>query len=159
MAVTTGRFCWRPLANADLPQSLNTTPNQRFVLGEEEMADVSLRAPHEPPCGTKRTGRLGMGTPGHWGTTRCPLSEMFQSTLVPVLVRDFTEVVVLELEVLEVEVFASPLRTFPHGSTDVLASACGIFFCDSLENFSLSSSSAFCCGVLSSNCCINFNSG
>jgi hypothetical protein len=30
------------LATADLPQSLNTTPNQRFVLGEEEMADVSL---------------------------------------------------------------------------------------------------------------------
>ena len=30
------------LATADVPQSLNTTPNQRFVLGEEEMADVSL---------------------------------------------------------------------------------------------------------------------
>src|SRR3984885_15106491 len=46
MAVTTGRFCWRPLANADVPQSLNGTPNQRFVLGEEEMADVSLATFH-----------------------------------------------------------------------------------------------------------------
>src|SRR5262245_46441127 len=26
----------------DTPQSDNTSPNQRFVLGEEEMADVSL---------------------------------------------------------------------------------------------------------------------
>ena len=34
------------LATADLPQSLNTTPNQRFVLGEEEMADVSLATFH-----------------------------------------------------------------------------------------------------------------
>ena len=31
---------------ADVPQSLNTTPNQRFVLGEEEMADVSLATFH-----------------------------------------------------------------------------------------------------------------
>jgi hypothetical protein len=30
------------LATADVPQSLNTTPNQRFVLSEEEIADVSL---------------------------------------------------------------------------------------------------------------------
>src|SRR6266478_6172325 len=30
------------LPTADVPQSPNTTPNQRFVLGEEEMADVSL---------------------------------------------------------------------------------------------------------------------
>jgi hypothetical protein len=34
------------LATADLPQSLNTTPNQRFVLDEEEMADVSLATFH-----------------------------------------------------------------------------------------------------------------
>jgi hypothetical protein len=34
------------LATADVPQSLNTTPNQRFVLGEEEMADVSLATFH-----------------------------------------------------------------------------------------------------------------
>ena len=27
---------------ADIPQSGNTSPNHRFVLGEEEMADVSL---------------------------------------------------------------------------------------------------------------------
>ena len=30
------------LPNANLPQTDNTAPNQRFVLGEEEMADVSL---------------------------------------------------------------------------------------------------------------------
>src|ERR1700733_12579147 len=30
------------VATADVPQSLNTTPNQRFVLSEEEIADVSL---------------------------------------------------------------------------------------------------------------------
>jgi hypothetical protein len=30
------------LATADVPQSLNSTPNQRFVLSEEEIADVSL---------------------------------------------------------------------------------------------------------------------
>ena len=34
------------LATADLPQSLNTTPDQRFVLDEEEMADVSLATFH-----------------------------------------------------------------------------------------------------------------
>jgi hypothetical protein len=31
---------------ADLPQSDNAMPNQRFVLGEEEMADVSLATFH-----------------------------------------------------------------------------------------------------------------
>ena len=31
---------------ADIPQSGNTPPNQRFVLGEEEMADVSLATFH-----------------------------------------------------------------------------------------------------------------
>src|SRR5260370_11911197 len=30
------------LPTVDVPPSLNTTPHQRFVLGEEEMADVSL---------------------------------------------------------------------------------------------------------------------
>src|ERR1700742_2527644 len=30
------------MPTADIPQSDNTWPNQRFVLGEEEMADVSL---------------------------------------------------------------------------------------------------------------------
>jgi hypothetical protein len=34
------------LPTADVPQTLNTTPNQRFVLGEEEMADVSLATFH-----------------------------------------------------------------------------------------------------------------
>jgi hypothetical protein len=34
------------LPTADLPQSLNTTPNQRFVLDEEEIADVSLATFH-----------------------------------------------------------------------------------------------------------------
>jgi len=29
-------------ATANIPQSLNTSPNQRFVLSEEEIADVSL---------------------------------------------------------------------------------------------------------------------
>src|SRR5262249_58962686 len=31
---------------ADIPQSDNTSPNQRFVLGEEEMQDVSLATFH-----------------------------------------------------------------------------------------------------------------
>src|SRR6516162_272966 len=31
---------------ADVPQSLSSIPNQRFVLGEEEMADVSLATFH-----------------------------------------------------------------------------------------------------------------
>jgi hypothetical protein len=30
------------IPTADIPQSDNISPNQRFVLGEEEMADVSL---------------------------------------------------------------------------------------------------------------------
>src|SRR6201996_5137396 len=30
------------MPNAELPRTDNTLPNQRFVLGEEEMADVSL---------------------------------------------------------------------------------------------------------------------
>jgi hypothetical protein len=34
------------LPTADVPQSLNNTPNQRLVLGEEEMADVSLATFH-----------------------------------------------------------------------------------------------------------------
>ena len=83
-------------------------------------------------------------------------SETFQLASVPALVRGLTELAVLEVEVLEPEVLAvavlaaSPLRTLPHRSTD-LTLASGIFFdaCDSLENFSLSSSSAFCRGVFS----------
>lgn len=34
------------LPTADVEQSPNTTPNQRFVLGEEEMVDVSLATFH-----------------------------------------------------------------------------------------------------------------
>jgi hypothetical protein len=34
------------LPTADVPQTPNTTLNQRFVLGEEEMADVSLATFH-----------------------------------------------------------------------------------------------------------------
>jgi hypothetical protein len=34
------------LPTADIPQSNNTSPNQRLVLGEEEMADVSLATFH-----------------------------------------------------------------------------------------------------------------
>ena len=55
------------LATADLPQSLSTTPNQRFVLGEEEIADVSLATFHvfdkengarRLPAGSVRLRRL-----------------------------------------------------------------------------------------------------
>ena len=34
------------IPTADIPQSHNIPPNQRFVLGEEEMADVSLATFH-----------------------------------------------------------------------------------------------------------------
>ena len=34
------------MPTADIPQSDNTSPSQRFVLGEEEMADVSLATFH-----------------------------------------------------------------------------------------------------------------
>jgi len=34
------------MPTTDIPQSDNTSPNQRFVLGEEEMADVSLATFH-----------------------------------------------------------------------------------------------------------------
>jgi hypothetical protein len=34
------------MPTASIPQSDNTSPNQRFVLGEEEMADVSLATFH-----------------------------------------------------------------------------------------------------------------
>ncbi len=55
------------LPTADLPQSLNTTPNQRFVLDEEEMADVkSCHVPHlrqgkrhrQPDSGSARLRRM-----------------------------------------------------------------------------------------------------
>src|SRR6185312_11868805 len=34
------------MPTVDIPQSDNTSPNQRFVLGEEEMADVGLATFH-----------------------------------------------------------------------------------------------------------------
>src|ERR1700722_11362078 len=34
------------VATADVPESLNSTPNQLFVLSEEEIADVSLATFH-----------------------------------------------------------------------------------------------------------------
>ena len=51
------------LATADLPQSLNTTPNQRFVLDEEEMADVSLATFHvfDKENGTGGFTQVAMG--------------------------------------------------------------------------------------------------
>jgi hypothetical protein len=54
------------LATADLPQSLNTTPNQRFVLGEEEMADVSLATFHvfDKENGTGGFTQVAMGCGG-----------------------------------------------------------------------------------------------
>jgi hypothetical protein len=54
------------LATADLPQSLNTTPNQRVVLGEEEIVDVSLATFHvfDKENGTRGLTRLAMGAGG-----------------------------------------------------------------------------------------------
>ena len=54
------------LATADLPQSLNTTPNQRVVLGEEEIVDVSLATFHvfDKENGTGGFTRLAMGAGG-----------------------------------------------------------------------------------------------
>ena len=54
------------LATADLPQSLNATPNQRFALGEEEMADVSLATFHvfDKENGTGGFTQVAMGGGG-----------------------------------------------------------------------------------------------
>src|SRR5580692_10490974 len=54
------------LATADLPQSLNTTPNQRFVLDEEEMVDVSLATFHvfDRENGTRGFTQVAMGCGG-----------------------------------------------------------------------------------------------
>src|SRR5580704_16068077 len=54
------------LATADLPQSLNTTSDQRFVLDEEEMVDVSLATFHifDKENGTGSFTRLAMGAGG-----------------------------------------------------------------------------------------------
>jgi hypothetical protein len=54
------------LPTADLPQSLNTTPNQRFVLDEEEMADVSLATFHvfDNENGTRGFTKVAYGCGG-----------------------------------------------------------------------------------------------
>jgi hypothetical protein len=57
------------LATADVPQSLNTTPNQRFVLSEEEIADVSLATFHvfDKENGTGGFTQLARGCGGCGG--------------------------------------------------------------------------------------------
>jgi hypothetical protein len=65
------------MPTADLPQSDNTPPNQRFVLGEEEMADVSLATFHlfdrENPGGGVQVARGcgGCGCRGGGGCGGC----------------------------------------------------------------------------------------
>jgi hypothetical protein len=63
------------LATADLPQSLNTSPNQPFVLDEEEMADVTLATFHvfdkeNAPGGFTRAA-MGCGGCGCSGGRGC----------------------------------------------------------------------------------------
>ena len=57
------------LATGDPPQSLNTTPNQRFILDEEEMADVSLATFHvfDKEHGTRSFTPVAMGCGGCGG--------------------------------------------------------------------------------------------
>ena len=54
------------LATADLPQSLNTTSDQRFILDEEEMADVSLATFHvfDKENGTRGFTKVAYGCGG-----------------------------------------------------------------------------------------------
>jgi hypothetical protein len=61
------------LPTADLPQSLNTTPNQRFVLDEEEMADVSLATFHvfDRENGTRGFTQVAYGCGGCAGCRGC----------------------------------------------------------------------------------------
>ena len=61
------------LPTADLPQSLNTTPNQRFILDEEEMADVSLATFHvfDRENGTPGFRQVAMGCGGCGGCASC----------------------------------------------------------------------------------------
>jgi hypothetical protein len=57
------------MPTADIPQSDNTSPNQRFVLGEEEMQDVSLATFHlfdrENVGSAIQLARGGCGGCGH----------------------------------------------------------------------------------------------
>src|ERR1700753_3034637 len=57
------------VATADLPQSLSTTPDQRFVLDEEEMIDVSLATFHvfDRENGTRGFTQVAMGCGGCGG--------------------------------------------------------------------------------------------
>lgn len=51
------------MPTADVPQSLDTIANQRFVLGEEEIADVSLATFHlfDKESGTTGVQRVAAG--------------------------------------------------------------------------------------------------
>jgi hypothetical protein len=60
------------IATADVPQSLNTSPDQRFVLSEEEIADVSLATfyvfdKENGPSGLMQVARGGCGGCGGHG--------------------------------------------------------------------------------------------
>ena len=61
------------LPTTDVPQSLNTTPNQRFLLGEEEMADVSLATFHlfDRESGTAGLTQIARGGCGGCGCRGC----------------------------------------------------------------------------------------
>src|ERR1700756_5224784 len=61
------------LANVDVPQSLNTTQNQRFILREEEIADVSLATFHvfDKENGTGGFTQVAMGGGGCGGGCGC----------------------------------------------------------------------------------------
>jgi hypothetical protein len=61
------------LATADVPQSLNITPNQRFVLSEEEIADVSLATFHlfDKENGTGGFTQVARGCGGCGGCRGC----------------------------------------------------------------------------------------
>jgi len=61
------------LANVDVPQSLNTTQNQRFILREEEIADVSLATFYlfDKENGTAGFTQVARGCGGCGGCGRC----------------------------------------------------------------------------------------
>jgi hypothetical protein len=64
------------LPTADVQQPLNTMPDQRFVLGEEEMADVSLATFHlfdkeSGTPGTVQMAQRGCGCRGCGGCRGC----------------------------------------------------------------------------------------
>jgi hypothetical protein len=61
------------LPTANVPQSLNTTPDQRFVLGEEEMVDVGLATFHlfDKENGTGGFTQVARGCGGCGGCRGC----------------------------------------------------------------------------------------